>query len=58
MAVGPSGIIVENVLEQKIAIYNDFRVQLFIGGHFLEYGIYYLGMEIAKPYFAQVKRVG
>lgn len=58
VAVGLSGVMAENVLEQKIAIYDDFQVQPFIGGQFLEYGIFFQGMEIAKPYFAEVKRIG
>ncbi|MBW1995788.1 MAG: phosphosulfolactate synthase [Deltaproteobacteria bacterium] len=58
IAVGLSGIIPERVLKEKIRVYADYRVEAFIGGQFLEYGIYHQGLEIAKPYFEEAKRLG
>lgn len=58
IAVGLSGIISERVLTEKIAAYADHRVSAFIGGQFLEYGVYHQGMEIAKRYYEEARRVG
>jgi phosphosulfolactate synthase len=58
IAVGLSGIISERVLTEKIAAYADHQVSAFIGGQFLEYGVYRQGMEIAKRYYEEARRVG
>ena len=58
IAVGLSGIISEEKLKEKIRIYNDFRTDAFIGGQFLEYGIFHQGLEIAKKYFEEAGRLG
>lgn len=58
IAVGLSGIISEHVLKEKIKIYADYQVDAFIGGQFLEYGIYHQGLEIARRYFEEAKRLG
>ncbi|MBW1960399.1 MAG: phosphosulfolactate synthase [Deltaproteobacteria bacterium] len=58
IAVGLSGIIPERVLKEKIRVYADYRVEAFIGGQFLEYGIYHQGLEIARRYFEEAKRLG
>ena len=58
IAVGLSGIISERVLTKKIAAYADHQVSAFIGGQFLEYGVYHQGMEIAKRYYEEARRVG
>jgi phosphosulfolactate synthase len=58
IAVGLSGIISERVLKEKIRVYSDHQVEAFIGGQFLEYGIYHQGLEIAKRYFDEAKRLG
>lgn len=58
IAVGLSGIVSERILKEKIRIYNEYRTDAFIGGQFLEYGIYHQGLEIAKPYFEEAKRMG
>ena len=58
IAVGLSGIISERVLTEKIVAYADYRVSAFIGGQFLEYGVYHQGMEIAKRYYEEARRVG
>lgn len=58
IAVGLSGIISERVLTEKIAAYADHQVSAFIGGQFLEYGVYHQGMEIAKRYYEEARRVG
>ena len=58
IAVGLSGIISERVLTEKIAAYADHQVSAFIGGQFLEYGVYNQGMEIAKRYYEEARRVG
>jgi len=58
IAVGLSGIISERVLKEKIKVYNESQVDAFIGGQFLEYGIFHQGMEIAQRYFEEAKRLG
>lgn len=58
IAVGLSGILSKRVLAEKIRVYNDYQVDAFIGGQFLEYGIFHQGLEIAKPYFEEAKRLG
>lgn len=58
IAVGLSGIISERVLTEKIKVYSDYQVDAFIGGQFLEYGIFHQGLEMAKPYFEEAKRLG
>lgn len=58
IAVGLSGIISERVLMEKIAAYADHQVSAFIGGQFLEYGIYHQGLEIAKRYYEEARRLG
>jgi phosphosulfolactate synthase len=58
IAVGLSGTITERVLREKIRIYTDCQVDAFIGGQFLEYGIYHQGLEIAKRYFEEACRLG
>ena len=58
IAVGLSGIISEERLKEKIGIYNEFQTDAFIGGQFLEYGIFHQGLEIAKKYFEEAVRLG
>ena len=58
IAVGLSGIISERVLTEKIKAYADHQVSAFIGGQFLEYGVYHQGLEIAKRYYEEAKRLG
>ena len=58
IAVGLSGIISERVLSEKIRIYNDYGVDAFIGGQFLEYGIFHQGLEVAERYFEEASRLG
>lgn len=58
IAVGLSGTISERVLREKIRIYKDYLVDAFIGGQFLEYGVYHHGLEIANRYFEEACRLG
>lgn len=58
IAVGLSGITAERVLKEKIKIYADNQISAFIGGQFLEYGVYHQGLEIAKRYFEEARRLG
>jgi phosphosulfolactate synthase len=58
IAVGLSGIISERVLKEKLRVYADHRVGAFIGGQFLEFGIFHQGLEIAKRYFEEARRLG
>ena len=58
IAVGLSGIMSERILKEKIKIYADYQISAFIGGQFLEYGIYHQGLEIAERYFEEAKRLG
>jgi phosphosulfolactate synthase len=58
IAVGLSGVISERVLTEKIRIYKDYQVDAFIGGQFLEYGIFHQGLEIARRYFEEASRLG
>ena len=58
IAVGISGILSEKVLKEKIRLYADYQIAAFIGGQFLEYGIFHQGPEIAKQYFAEAVRLG
>lgn len=58
IAVGLSGIIAERVLTEKIKVYADYQISAFIGGQFLEYGVYHQGLEIAKRYFEEARRLG
>jgi len=58
IAVGLSGVISERVLTEKIRIYSDCQVDVFIGGQFLVYGILHQGLKIANRYFEEAKRLG
>ena len=58
IAVGLSGIISERVLKEKLRIYADFQVGAFIGGQFLEFGIFHQGLGIAHRYFEEASSVG
>jgi phosphosulfolactate synthase len=58
IAVGLSGLISERVLKEKIRIYTEHRVDAFIGGQFLEYGIFHQGLAMAKKYFEEASRLG
>ena len=58
IAVGLSGLMSERVLSQKIAAYAEHRVNSFMGGQFLEYGVYHQGLEIAKHYYEEARRLG
>jgi phosphosulfolactate synthase len=58
IAVGLSGVISERVLTEKIRIYCDYQVDAFIGGQFLEYGIFHQGLTVARRYFEEAKRLG
>ena len=58
IAVGLSGITEEQVLTDKIRVYADHQIGAFIGGQFLEYGVYHQGLEIAKRYFEEARRLG
>jgi phosphosulfolactate synthase len=58
IAVGLSGIISERVLTEKLTVYSDHQVSAFIGGQFLEYGVYHQGLKIAKQYYEEARRLG
>jgi len=58
IAVGLSGIIPEPVLKEKIEAYTENQIDSFIGGQFLEYGIYHQGLDMAPRYFEEAKRLG
>jgi len=58
IAVGISGIIDANILREKIAIYNSYQADPFIGGQFLEYSIHHKGLDVAKPYFEECCKLG
>ena len=58
IAVGLSGITEERILMEKIKAYTDHQISAFIGGQFLEYGVYHQGLEIAKRYFDEARRLG
>ncbi len=58
IAVGLSGITAERALTEKINVYADHQISAFIGGQFLEYGVYHQGLEIAKRYFEEARRLG
>jgi len=58
IAVGISGIIESSVLKEKMSVYKRFQVEPFIGGQFLEYGIYHKGVGIANSYFEHAAEIG
>jgi phosphosulfolactate synthase len=58
IAVGLSGVLSERVLREKIKVYEDYQVDAFIGGMFLEYGIKHQGMGVAPRYFEESRRLG
>lgn len=58
IAVGLSGVISERLVKEKIKLYSDYQVETFIGGQFLEYGIYHQGLKVAHKYFEEAKRLG
>jgi phosphosulfolactate synthase len=58
IAVGLSGLMSEQALLEKIAAYKEHEVSTFIGGQFLEFGIHHQGLEIAKSYFQEARRLG
>ena len=58
LAVGLSGIIPEKVLRKKLDVYAEHNTEVFIGGQFLEYGIYHQGLDIAGRYFEEARRLG
>lgn len=58
IAVGISGLIEEDVLKEKIATYKRYNILPFIGGQFLEFGIFHKGLDIARPYFEHALQIG
>ena len=58
IAVGICGLISEQDILDKISAYKEHEINTFIGGQFLEYGIHHQGLEIAKSYFQEVRRLG
>jgi phosphosulfolactate synthase len=58
IAVGLAGIIPKRILKEKISIYNDAQIDAFIGGQFLEYGIFNHGLKIAPTYFEEAQQLG
>ena len=58
IATGIAGTIAEDVLRKKIEIYREDEVDAFLGGMFLEWAVYYKGMDSAKYYFEEHNRLG
>jgi phosphosulfolactate synthase len=58
IAVGLSGILNEKMLMDKISIYQNSNIETFIGGQFLEFGIFHQGLNISSKYFSEAKRLG
>lgn len=56
--VGTARLYEEDYLLQKISLYKDHEVHSFIGGQFLEYVYATQGIDAAKPYFEEAKRLG
>jgi len=58
IATGIAGTISEKMLRKKIETYNEYNVETFLGGMFLEYAIFYQGIDIANYYFEEHQRLG
>ncbi len=58
IATGIAGTISEKMLRKKIETYNEYQVDTFLGGMFLEYAIFYQGLDIANYYFEEHQRLG
>lgn len=56
--VGTARLYEEDYLLQKIALYKAHDVHPFIGGQFLEYVYATQGLQGARPYFQEAKRLG
>ena len=56
--VGTARMYDEETLLEKIALYKAHHVHPFIGGQFLEYVYATQGLQGARPYFQEAKRLG
>ena len=56
--VGSIRLYDEAVFREKAAVYEQHRVDLFIGGQFAEYAFYHAGMEAMPRFFEEVARLG
>lgn len=56
--VGTARLYEEDYLLEKIALYKKHDVHPFIGGQFLEYVYATQGLQGARPYFQEAKRLG
>jgi phosphosulfolactate synthase len=56
--VGTARLYDEDYLLEKIALYKTHDVHPFIGGQFLEYVYATQGLQGARPYFQEAKRLG
>ena len=56
--VGTARLYEEDYLLEKIALYKSHNVHPFIGGQFLEYVYATQGLQGARPYFLEAKRLG
>ncbi len=56
--VGTARLYEEDYLLQKVVLYKAHDVHPFIGGQFLEYVYATQGMQGARPYFLEAKRLG
>ena len=58
IATGIAGTISEKMVRKKIEAYKDYNIDTFLGGMFLEYAIFYQGIDIANYYFEEHQRLG
>lgn len=56
--VGTARLYDESYLREKIALYKAHDVHPFIGGQFLEYVYAMQGLQGARPYFLEARRLG
>lgn len=56
--VGTARLYEEEYLRRKIKVYEDYQVEPFLGGQFLEFVFGTQGMEGVAPYCEEAKRVG
>jgi phosphosulfolactate synthase len=58
IATGIAGTISEKMVRKKIETYEEYNIDTFLGGMFLEYAIFYQGIDIANHYFEEHQRLG
>lgn len=56
--VGSARLYTDDVLVEKLDIYREHRIETYVGGQFLEAIVHHQGLQMAKTYMTEARRLG